>query len=325
MFFCPKCGEGMYSSSRDPEGWGVCPKCQYCCFNITAKLEARNSTVKEVLRKVEEEDASLPTFCPKSLLEEINTAEYSRNLIGDLGGWTYAQYENIEKDLDKDNTRQYRTPPLLCVNKHYIQEVEKSIWSVSSPKPNNREVTGINVPIFQEQCQFVGHCALYRQYPGENSRFTWRTYLHKFYINRPRAFLSYRPEPVPNSAELIIVDNFMVYLRLLHWYDTGAVDTNTFYRPVIPMMILGLTNPAVHFLSKYFWQPQRLTLLTTNQDLRKDMWAMLNGSEYFLCPEFRIMAEPESTWRVIHDCTHREEFENIIENQTKMFFIKDLC
>lgn len=323
MFSCPKCGERMYSSSRNPEGWGVCPKCQYCCFNITAKLEERNSSVRELIQRVRKGEIQTDDKC-KELLKNISVAEYCTDQVGNLNGWCISQYNKLCSKLDRDDTPQYRTPPILSIDRVYLNKIKDSIIRLSGRWMNYGDKLGIDLPLYQEQSQMVGHITLFKSPEKGDKSFRWMTTMHKFYQDTYRAFLSYRPGPLPDHSEVILVDDIGLYMKLLHWYDTGLGESDVFYSPIAPVLILDSNVDALKYLTRYAWEPDRVTLLTTNQKLRSRMWRIMNRSKHFLALEYRILKDPDTTLEQIKACTHRSQFEKIIETQTNKWYILDL-
>lgn len=309
---CPRCGNNLQINDWEPtaHSWSVCPACQYANFILTAEVETYNSSIAEEIAKGP--TGLFPEVSTRTLLS-IQAADFAKNRIGKLGRWTAEQYDIIGEALCGPEIKTVRMPPFLCIDTAFRNTMKPYMFSASRKRLENPDIAGINVPLFQEQDQYVGHCTLIKPYPEACSSFSWKTYLHEFYGGRERAFLSYRPGPVTSMEEILLVDNFTAYIQAVRWYDTAPVElTPAFPRRVVPVLVLGKKPEALQFLADYAWRPARITVVSPFQDLSSEIWDRIQSGHFFHTKELRIASSNTETMRYIRKCRSKDEFEDII-------------
>ena len=310
--FCPKCGEPMIVSDKQikPLSWCVCPKDGYSNYTVLCFLKNYNTSLKDVL---ENPDRNLPMGTTLEDLKTADVAQYCRHKIGAVQGWTLEQYMKYGKQLDDGEVKPYREPPFLVVCQKFLDTTKDYMTCVSTKDMSLGKPIGINVPVFQEQAQFVGHCALFQD---RKESFAWKTYLLNIYACRPKGFLAYRPQRVTSAHEIVLVDNFTAYLQMTYWYDTARQENSkVFPYRVVPVLALGKMDVALNYLFDYFWNPARITLASPRIDTRTILWDKIQEPSRLQCERVRIMLSPNNTARQFKACRNRREFEDIVDTQ----------
>jgi len=312
---CPKCGCDLKINdfSLTATSWGICPQCQYADFIIAAELETYNLSVNSAVRQMERGNETLPVEVSLRTLYSIQAAMTARRRIGKLGGWTNQQFEEISCRLCGPGLVSVKTPPFLCIDTRFREAMKPYMFPASRRDPEPKIIAGLNIPLFQEQNQYVGHCTLIKPYPDACSGFSWKTYMHEFYEDRERAFLSYRPAPVTEDAELLIVDNFTAYIQIVKWFDTTLREpSEAFPGNVVPVLLLGKKQEALTFLKDHVWRPFRITVVSPFRDISSHIWEEMQADSFLGCPKLRVAADIPAATACMHRCRSRERFEDLI-------------
>ena len=137
--------------------------------------------------------------------------------------------------------------------------------------------------------------------------------MHEFYEDRERAFLSYRPAPVTEDDELLIVDNFTAYIQATKWYDTTLRESSeAFPKNVVPVLLLGKKQEALMFLKDHVWRPFRITVISPFRDISSHIWEQIQTDTFLGCQKLRIAADIPAVISGTHRCRSRERFEDLI-------------
>ena len=309
--FCPKCATPMNVSDNPMTAlsWCVCPKDGYCTHSITAFLKNYNLTTEDAIKMLKE-GKKFPFQVTEEDLQFAEIEQYCRRKVGGIAGWGLDQYFKYGKEMDDGSVTPYREPPMICICNTFLETTKPFTKCVSTKELKLGNPLGLNIPIFQEQCQYVGQCSLYKD---TQEGFAWKTYLLDHYADRPRGFLSYRPQKVRDTHEIVLVDNFSAYLQMLYWYDTARQEPNaTFPDKVVPVLALGKPEVALKYLFDYFWSPARITLASPRTDTLNALWELVTEPTRLKCDSIRVMNSPAQTAFEFKTCRNRKNFETML-------------